>query len=56
MAPLRHFAIHDSQSGALKVRGSYLFTRPDALSRDRTMTVEGDSPPMAILLIIMGMQ
>ena len=40
----------------LKVRGSHLFTRPDALSRDRTVTIEGDSPSMTMLLIIMGMQ
>ena len=56
MAQWRHSRRALRHGRPLKVRESHLFTRPDALSRDRTVTIEGDSPSMTMLLIIMGMQ
>ena len=56
MAQWRHSRRALRHGRPLKVRGSHLFTRPDTLSRDRTVTIEGDSPSMTMLLIIMGMQ
>ena len=55
MAQWRHSRCALRRGRPLKVRGSHLFARPDALLRDRTATIGGDSPSAMMLLIMMGL-